>query len=109
MQTPERKERRSFLRPVQSAWEQALDAFRMELREQLDREHPDSPSQVKEEIERRALVTYEEGLRNLVGRSSAEQEALASRLVRAGASGKQRGRNWRTIKERLARILSPRW
>ena len=108
MQMSERKERRSFLRPVQSAWEQALEAFSVELRERLDRERPDSPDEVKEEIERRALVTYEEGLRKLVGRSSAEQEALAAQLVRAEASGKHRSRGWRSLKDRLARILSPR-
>jgi hypothetical protein len=108
MRTREKKERRSFLRPVQSAWEQALQAFRVELREQLDRERPDAPSGVKEEIERRAVVTYENGLRSLVGRSSAEQEALAAQLVRAEASGKHRSRGWRSLKDRLARMLTPR-
>ncbi len=108
MQLSERNKRRSFLRPVQSAWEQALEAFRVALRERLDRERPDCTDETKEEIERRALVTYEEGLRKLVGRSSAKQEALASRLVEAEVGTGHRGRSWRLLMERLARILSRR-
>jgi hypothetical protein len=107
-QMSERTERRSFLRPVQSAWKQALEAFRVEVRERLDRERPDCPDEEKEEIERRALTSYEEGLRKLVGRSSAEQESLAARLLEVKAGSRHRGWDWRRLVARLPRVLSSR-
>jgi len=107
MPPTERRERRSFLRPVQSAWEQALEAFRVELRNRIDRERPDVSAEVKEAIERRAIATYEEGLRRLVGRSSAGQEALAARLIVAEVRGTRGAGPWRRLMKRLTRIFSP--
>ena len=108
MQKPDGEERRrSFLRPAQSAWEQALESFRVELRERLDRERPDASSEAKDQIVRSAVATYEEGLRKLVGRSSAGQEALAIRLIQEEATGVSGVWAWRRLKERLVHIFSP--